>query len=375
MDAALLTSEGFWIDPEPVAMGGFPGVLPEVDGLSGSVLFETSGSSGKPKWVVLGKSALLASAAAVNRHLEVATESCWGLALPIHHVGGFGVCARAFDAGCRLEIFGKRWDADSFTDWLDRSKVSHASLVPTQVHDLVKANLRAPESLQAIVVGGGHLDLATGQAARDLGWPVLASYGMTEAASQIATQTSVQLANPYQSAPIPLLPIWRAEVASGDLLRICGPALFSGYVMLADGGWHFSRRENEWHATSDRVMLVDEGITPLGRADTLVKVLGELVDPESIERELIALSDGKLAAGTFAVIALPDERAGHLLVPVFEMRIDRSAVGSALAAYQISAPGFRRLQPAVFVPEIPRSLLGKLLRKELAAKCAGEGLA
>ena len=67
--------------------------------------------------------------------------------------------------------------------------VTHTSLVPTQVHDLVKADLRAPETLKAIVVGGGHLDAATGRLARTLGWPVLASYGMTEAASQIATQT------------------------------------------------------------------------------------------------------------------------------------------------------------------------------------------
>ena len=349
------------------AFGKFPGEVPEADRLSAHVLFETSGSSGTPKWVALSKPALLASAAAVNRHLRVTAGSCWGLALPVHHVGGFGVCARAFEAGCQLAVFGKRWDAVAFSGWLHDFQVTHTSLVPTQVHDLVKAGLKAPGSLQAIVVGGGHLDVATGQAARDLGWPVLASYGMSEAASQIATQTLDQLGNPYQPAPIPLLPIWHADVSPEALLRISGPALFSGYLISEKDIWRFIPREHEWQVTSDRVMLGAGGITPLGRADTLVKVLGELVDPESIERELTALSGGRIATGTFAVIALPDERAGHVLVPVFESLIDRSTVESTLSSYQLSAPGFRRLQAAVFVQEIPRSPLGKLLRKELAA--------
>ncbi len=370
MDAALLTSSGFWYDSGVFTFGKFPGKSPEADRLLGHVLFETSGSSGTPKWVAISKPALLASAAAVNRHLHVTAGSCWGLALPVHHVGGFGVCARAFEAVCRLEVFGKRWAAGAFAEWIKEQQITHTSLVPTQVHDLVKAGLKAPGSLQAIVVGGGHLDVATGQSARDLGWPVLASYGMTEAASQIATQTLNELANPYQPAPLPLLPIWRADVSSEALLRISGPALFSGYVVSENNIWQFIPCENEWHLTSDRAMLGDGTITPLGRSDTLAKVLGELVDPEAIERELTALSEGKLTAGTFAVVALPDERAGHVLVPVFESRIDRSAVESALIAYQITAPGFRRLQPAAFVSKIPRSPLGKLLRKQLAAGLA-----
>ena len=375
MDAALLTSEAFWKSSEPLAAGGFSGELPDEERLSGCVLFETSGSSGTPKWVALSKSALLASAAAVNQHLRVTAGSCWGLALPLHHVGGFGVGARAFNAGCRLEVFGKRWEAGAFREWLAHSQVTHTSLVPTQVHDLVKAGLQAPQALQAIVVGGGHLDLATGQAARDLGWPVLASYGMTEAASQIATQTPDQLKCPYQPAPIPVLPIWTAEVTTEELLRISGPALFSGYVVMSDSGWRFFPRENEWHVTSDRVVLGEGGIIPLGRADMLVKVLGELVDPEAIERELVALSEGRLVVGTFAIVALRDERAGNVLVPVFESACDASLVESTLAAYAKNASGFRRLLPAVFVQEIPRSPLGKLLRKDLAVALEKKGFA
>ncbi len=355
MDAALLTSHAFWDDPRSP--------VPEIPELAGHVLFETSGSTGNPKWVALSKAALLASAAAVNRHLEVTRDSCWGLALPLNHVGGFGVAARAYEADCRFQNFSQRWDPRGFHDWLERNEITHTSLVPTQAHDMVQANLTAPVTLQAIVVGGGHLDHLTGQAARDLGWPVLASYGMTEAASQIATQRLDALQAPYQSAPIPLLPIWEAAATPENLLAISGPALFSGY--LSDD--KFTRRESAWHTTSDRVILENRCLTPHGRADALVKILGELVDPETIERELLAISRGRLTPGSFAVIAVPHERAGHGLVPIFEASVSPSIIAGLLSLYQAQAPGFRRLQPAAMIEKFPRSELGKLRRTELAA--------
>lgn len=362
MDPALLTDPSFWSNPEPTTADGTAmdfGVFPK---LAGHVLFQTSGSSGAPKWVAISKQALLISAAAVNRHLQVTSDSVWGLALPVHHVGGFGVVARAFEAGCQLEVFRQRWDSEKFREWVGRKGVTHTSLVPTQVHDLVQARLTAPARLAAIVVGGGRLDQSTGQVARDLGWPVLASFGMTEASSQIATQGLDLLQAPYQAAPIPLLPIWKSRSSENGLLEISGPALFTGY--FADG--KFSPRDSEWHRTSDRVALDADQLSPLGRNDFWVKVLGELVNPEEIERELIELSCNTLRAGDFAVIAIPDERAGHLLVPVFQSDFDRDTIGSSLAAYHRKAPGFRRLQPATVVETLPRSVLGKLQRARLA---------
>ena len=359
MDASLLTGSDFWNDPRPFAAGEIPD-LPE---LAGHVLFETSGSSGNPKWVALTKRALLVSAAAVNRHLQVTRESCWGLALPLNHVGGFGIAVRAYEAGCRLEHRDIRWEPCLFRDWLADKGVSHTSLVPTQVYDLVKNRLTAPATLLAVVVGGGYLDLATGQAARDLGWPVLASYGMSEAASQIATQGLDLLDAPYGPAPISLLPIWQAEATHDGLLRISGPALFSGYVRSGA----FEPRIPAWHETSDRVVLGDRMLTPVGRADTLVKVLGELVDPESIERELSSLSHGQLLPGTFAVIAILDPRAGNALVPVFESSVDSEIIDSVLALYGKDAAGFRKLGRPVMMSNFPRSSMGKLRRAELAA--------
>jgi len=367
MDAPFLTTGAFWQDSAPIAAGMFPGDIPACPELRGHVLFATSGSSGSPKWVALSKEALLVSAVAVNRHLKVTAASIWGQALPPHHVGGFGVAARAFAAGCGFSESNRRWDAPVFGKWLAESQVTHTSLVPTQVHDLVAAGVQAPVSLCVIVVGGGHLDAATGRAARALGWPVLASYGMTEAASQIATQGLESLKTLYQPAPLSLLPIWQAETTPERQLRISGPALFSGMLERENGCWTFKPRPAQWHQTDDRVLLENRDLTHVGRTDTLVKVLGELVDPEMIERELAVLSAGKLAPGTFAVVAVPDARAEHALVPVFATAVDAALIAAVLATYAERAPGLRRLWPPVMLENIPFSPLGKPRREEIAA--------
>ena len=359
MDPALLTNEAFWRDARPFAARE----VPDIPELRNHVLFETSGSSGASKWVALSKPALLASAAAVNSHLGVTRDSCWGLALPLNHVGGFGVLARAYQSGSSIAIFTGKWNPHDFHRWLDHAKITHTSLVPTQVHDLVKAGLHSPVHLLAAVVGGGQLDSATGQAARDLGWPVLASYGMTEAGSQIATQGIEALETIYQPDPIPVLPLWKTRLSDDGLLEISGEALFSGYL----SGNTFVPRPDPWHTTSDRVSLRDGLLTPMGRADLLIKILGELVDPEAIERELALISQGALSPGTFAVIALPNERTGNVLLPVFESSVDPVLVESALSTYNHRAPGFRRLKPAATIEALPRTGLGKLRRAELTS--------
>jgi acyl-CoA synthetase (AMP-forming)/AMP-acid ligase II len=174
----------------------------------------------------------------------------------------------------------------------------------------------------------------------------------------------------YEPAPLTVLPIWKVRVAGDGRLSLAGPALFSGALVAATGGWRYHPRLGDWHATADRVVLADGQLTPLGRLDALVKVLGELVDPAAIEAELLALGREVVPAGAVAVAAVPDERAGHRLVPVVEAGVPPDVIAAVLAAYHRQAPGFRRLQAAVRVAQLPRSPLGKLRRAELAELAA-----
>jgi o-succinylbenzoate---CoA ligase len=357
-DLETIRSKKFWDDTScHVAAGG----LAFVESGDGCVVFQTSGSTAEGKRLLLGKNALLTSARAVNAWLDVDVGSVWGLALPVSHVGGFGVAARAYAADCGLSSLEGKWDAARFLEWVERDAVTHVSLVPTQVHDLLAAGLKGGSSLRAVVVGGGRLPDEAGQAARAAGWPVLASYGMTEACSQVATQRMDSLNKPFADCPLELLPIWEAEETAEGLLRLKGDALFTS--TLERGQLH--RRVGEWFTTSDRAEVSGRTIRPLGRADSMVKVLGELVDVEAVESRLIEICAGR--ADEVAVVAMPDERKEHSLVAVF----GGDALPAAVDEYNSRAPGPERIARWCVVAEFPRTGLGKLRRAELREMCGG----
>lgn len=359
MDATLLTSDSFWSEEKPVAMTAAGVESPPLDEVPPLLFFRTSGSTGQPKWVGLSREALLLSARIVNSHLEVDESSVWGLALPVHHVGGCGVIARAYQAGCGFAAFDSSWQVHDYLAWLERTEVTHTSLVPAQVHDLVVAGLHAPSALRAVVVGGGEMSDDVGMAARKLGWPVLASYGMTEAGSQVATQGFECLAQPFINSPIEPLAHWQLRLEDDGCLAIAGKALFEGMLVHEGREWHYHPREGEWFVTRDRVQISDAGITPLGRADLRVKVLGELVDLGAIEERLLELSGRRLKRRSFVVAPVPNARSEHTLVPVFDAAVDPKAIHEVLAAYNEEASGLERLQKYVTLYPLPCSELGK----------------
>jgi O-succinylbenzoic acid--CoA ligase len=363
MEAASLILPGFWAADVPLMMGAERAAPRELPGL---VYFRSSGSTGEPKWIGLGRRALLASAAAVNTHLQVDAASTWALALPLVHVGGFGVAARAWQAGCRLAVFGRKWSAPGFVSWLSSAGASHLALVPTQVHDLVAAGAACPRGLRAVVVGGGALDPATGCAARDLGWPVLASYGMTEAGSQVATQRLELLDTPFSPQPLDILPCWDVRSGHDGRLELRGEALFDGWLVREGRDWSYRERRGDWFVTSDTGDIAAGRLRLGGRADALVKILGELVDPLAVEAELRGAVGAALPPAALAVVAVPDVRTGMRLVLVHGPELAAARLDPALAAYHAVCPGFRRIGAVVALPSMPTSPLGKPLRAELS---------
>ncbi len=367
MDRSSFTSLSFWNDSSSYVVAGGLDEIPDLGCSSGTVIFKTSGSTGVPKWVVHEKQAMLVSAKAVNAWLGVDQQSKWGLALPIDHVGGFAILARVFQAGCGMAELDGKWDAEKFQRWITDENVTHVSLVPTQVHDLVEAASKAPQHLCAVVVGGGRLNDALGQAARDLGWPVLASYGMTEAGSQIATQSMGDLGLPFHEGKLQILPIWHVESDVDDRLLISGDALFRGYLHEDESGLRFEPNLSKSFLTNDRAMISGNHLKPLGRMDALVKVLGVLVDLEEVERRFLEVAAGRVSPEKFAVIALPDSRKEHVLVAVFEGEIPAGCVED----YQRVATGLQQITEVFRVENFPRSSLGKIRRRELGEIVGG----
>lgn len=390
-------------NPRDPLAGGEP-VLNE-----GEMGFPTSGSTGHPAVIVHTDESLEASAAAVNAWVSADAADVWMRVLPLFHVGGRQIQTRAELAGSRVVAMTDdwKWNAAEFAGECQAEGVTLASLVPAQVFDLVSAGLCAPVTLRIVLVGGGALEIGLWRKARALGWPVIPSYGSTEAGSTIAAarpasaQTleadghlseAAAVGEPgAQEVPaLELLPGWEARVAETDfnsegLLELRGPALarfrmvFESMEVAGKGVGSGSgsslglwRRvpltssetpdpteANSWWRTSDRVRLSSRDLSFAGRADRVVKVLGELVNLVSVEQ---SLAECGLEPGSFVVLPINDERQGNALVMVSEGDIPPAS----LARYTEKAAPFARIARVVRVEALPRSALGKVRFAEAA---------
>ena len=313
----------------------------------------SSGTSGRVKIVALSRAAIEASAEAVNRHLAVGPADRWINPLPLFHVGGLGIIVRSGLSNTPCHSF-EEWNPQEFVRRAADCGATLSSLVPTQVHDLVNAQLRCPPSLRAIVVGGCALDENLRVRAAQLDWPLLPSYGMTETASQVATVKH----GAEDFSWLPLLDHVEARVGEGDLLELRGPSLLSGWMLFAGDGsarWEDPKRDG-WFRTSDRVELSDGKLRFCGRIDDLFKIRGELVDVAALEREL----QTHVASGVVRIDVEPDQRNGATLTVIAE---NVAAEAEARKALEIFPPYAR---PSKFrVGKIELNSLGKRVRAKL----------
>jgi o-succinylbenzoate---CoA ligase len=374
-----------WIGRQAVGLADIRRLLPALDA---HVWVATSGTSGDSpgciRWVALSKDAFLASARAVNLHLAATASDVWAHALPVFHVGGLGILARAWLVGATVvPAVSERWKPTEFHDVVARSGATLAALVPSQVHDVVAARLASPPSLRAIVVGGARLEPALHEAARALGWPCLPSYGLTETCSQVATAAPASLGRPEYPAALPVLS--HAEIrADGDgRLSIRAASLLTCCAEVGGGAVRVWDPKRDGWLESDDTGRVEGGLVEVfGRVSDIVKILGEKVSLPRVEGQAWrwANQEGLRAIRSFdlGVVALADPRRGHELVAALAAGPDvdeprRDALASSLVAFcRHALLPFERIRRVVWVDEIPRTPLGKCQRALLTRQVGGQ---
>jgi O-succinylbenzoic acid--CoA ligase len=175
------------------------------------------------------------------------------------------------------------------------------------VFDLVAGKLAAPKTMRVVLVGGGAMSVEVEQAAQALGWPVRRTYGMTETASQVASQRTA-------GGEMEVLPIWVVSTDADGLLMVRGEALAQGYAVHENEKWRWEPIPAATGLrTRDRVSLQWENgwcsLRFIGRESGIVKILGELVALGPIQSWIddLRLKLG-LYAGEAVVCDIPDTR-------------------------------------------------------------------
>jgi O-succinylbenzoic acid--CoA ligase len=330
----------------------------------------TSGTTGKPRGVVLSAGNHLASVRASAERLATGADDRWLACLPLHHVGGLALLLRAAISGGAV-ILQRGFTPATVLHALRADRITQLSLVPTALRRLLDTQDADPCALRVLLLGGARAARGLVEEARARGWPVAPTYGLTEACSQVATacpQDDLAAAGfvgtPLAGTRVRILRQDGALAAAGEVgeIEVCGPTVACG--VLADDGSVGPLARDGWLRTADRGALdAGGGLTVLGRGDDVIVTGGENVTPDEVEAALLAhpgiadaavagVADGEWGQVLCAWIV---PRAGAAAPTLEEVR---RACAERLARHKLP----RRL---VLVDALPRTTSGKVKRRAL----------
>jgi len=338
--------------------------LTNVGPSEGRVILWTSGTSGSSRGVLLSEEGLRASAVASARRLGLGEEDRWLLSLSVAHVGGLAMVTRSVLLGAQLIAVG-RFDVEVASELLDDGRVTHLSLVPTQLARLLDARggRPAPPTLRCVLLGGAHAPGALVRGALGAGWPVALTYGMTEMTSQVTTAPLELVRRKPGSVGAPLEGV-EVRIDPGGEILVRGPTQAVGYAgleaPLAD--------PQGWYHTGDLGVLDEEGhLTVTGRRSERIVTGGVSVDPLEIESVLRAHP----AVREVCIVGVPDpdwgERLAAVVVPI-AARLDLEEV-DAWSRERLGGP--RRPRRWLVLDALPVNRNGKVDRAAVLALLSG----
>ncbi|MDM0001918.1 non-ribosomal peptide synthetase [Variovorax sp. J22P240] len=265
------------------------------------VLF-TSGTTGKPKRVPLGQRQVVCSAHHIAQHLDLSSEDRALCVMPAYHshglIGGLlaplaagssVVCAPAFDAA---EF--PRWIRDFRPTWYTASPTIHHAVVEQLTHDHA-----APPAhgFRLIRTASSMLPAELQRRMEDLwGVPVIQTYGMTETATQLASNPLPPGVRKAGSVGRPVGAELRVIDDEGHALSVGqtgsviarGPAVFAGYEDAPET--NAEAFLHGWFLTGDLGWFDHDGYLFLaGRSREMINRGGEKISPFEVEQALMRL--------------------------------------------------------------------------------------
>ncbi len=345
---------------------------PDPSSEPGQLLMFTSGTTGRPKPVVLSQKNLVASARASASRLGHLPTDVWYDPLPVYHMGGLSPVIRSTLYGSTVLLL-----SDHPEGWpvvLDTHRVTVLSLVPTMLSlAFERSNECLPDRIRFALVGGGPVceDLLAEARRRSL--PVCTTYGMTETASQIATASPGEVrehpatsGRPLQSVSVSIVDGDGRELPRGETgeIVVSGPMVTAGYFEAPERNRHvfnergFRTGDYGYLDHANRLYIDHE------RSGRLVTG-GETVDPKKIADVLESHPDVKEAG----IVGLEDEKWGDqvsaLVVLRESMEDPLHKLDLFLEEQLLPFQRPKRIQVVDHLPRTPKGVLDRSRAREI----------
>lgn len=364
----ITTGEDF--DARLASAGTFDGPGPaERD--PAAILY-TSGTTSRPKGVIVTNANYIYAGEVVAQHLRVTSADRWLVVLPLFHANAqYYSTMSALVSGASVAVMD-RFSASRWGEQADRNEATLASLFAAPIR-MILATPKNPSDagnlLRAVIFSQNVSEQQLEEFEHRFGVGLLQLYGMTET---IAPSTINPLLGERRNMSIgtPTLPSWLKVTDAGELLVGGEPglSLMAGY--LDDPEATAEAVVDGWLHTGDLVRADGDGyLYFVDRAKDVIKRAGENVSAGEIE----AVVNGHPAVHESAAIGVPDDIRDEaiLLYCVLEEGAATSEE-DVLQWCREHLASFKIPREVRFVEALPRTSVGKvqkeILRREISRR-------
>ena len=343
-----------------------------------ALILHTSGTTSRPKIVPLSHRNVCASACNVRDTLQLSSKDCGLNIMPMFHIHGLIAGLLAPLAGGGTVYCSPGFNALKFFGWMNDAKPSWYTAVPT-MHQTIVA--RADKSRDVIAanplrfIRSSSSSIAPqviAQIEAIFNAPLIESYGMTEAAHQMASNPlppakripgSVGVAAGPQVAIMDNAGLLLNRGETGEIV-IRGPNVSAGYEN--NDRANADAYSDGWFRTGDQGVLDSEGYLSItGRLKEIINRGGEKISPREVDEILM----DHPAVAQVVTFAVPHDKLGEDVAAAVVLREGASASERELRDFVASrVVDYKVPRKIVLLDEIPKGATGKLQRIGLAQK-------
>jgi long-chain acyl-CoA synthetase len=303
-------------------------------------------------------------------------------ALPLYHIFALTVCGLLMCriGGCLLLIANPR-DIPGFVKTLKSRPFTLMSGVNTLYNALVKnPGLKEVDFSQVrlCISGATTTQAAVAQRWKDItGKRICEGYGLSETSPVVsANRLDVQEFTGTMGYPLPSTEVSIRAVDDGRVLppgepgELCvkGPQVMAGYWQRPDETAKVTTSDGFFRTGDIAVMQPDGSLKIVDRIKDMVLVSGFNVYPNEVE-EVLAAHPGVLEA---AVIGVPDAHSGEMVAAYIVRKDDNLSEADLRAFCKDRLTGYKIPRRVVFRDSLPKTPVGKVLRRELRDEVLGK---
>jgi len=375
------------LDYEDIISSPAEEVVTEISDDDTTILMYTAGTTGLPKGVMLSHNSFAVYVLENVTPADPELEEKNILTVPLYHVAGIQAMMAAIYGG-RTLVMERQFEPKEWMGLVEAEKANRAMMVPTMLKQLMDNpdfGKRDLSSLQVITYGAAPMPVEVIKKAVDVfpGVSFINAFGQTETASTITTlgpedhviegskeerekklKRLASIGRPMSDVEMKVVDEAGNELPSGQVGEIVarGPRVMTGY-------WKDKEKTEKtidkdgWVHTGDMGYVDEDGYFFLaGRATDMIIRAGENISPEEIEAVLHSYPKIEEAA----VIGVPDEEWGEQPRAVVVLKQGETATTEEIIEYcRARMSSFKRPRSVVFVDELPRNPMGKVLKRVL----------